>query len=267
MPKITVDHLQMYYEQHGQGPDLVIINGLTADHTSFDFVISQLSEHFRVTVFDNRGVGQTDAPKGSYSTLQMAEDTASLLQALGIESAYVVGHSMGGMIAHQLALKYPHLVNRLAIVCSMAEPYARALAWLDFGRKQMLANVAEELIFEEAIMYCFSREFIADTHKVEAAIAYRKSQPYPQSLAAYESQLAAVKNHDFLNHLPQIKQPTLVIAGEDDILTPPEFSQRIVERMPNAILKVIPGAHLPNVEHPELLGTLLADFYKARQNG
>ncbi len=107
MPTVRVNDIDMYYEIHGEGEPVVLIAGLNSDHALYREIIPRLAESYKVVAFDNRGVGQTDKPDIPYSIEMMAEDTAGLLNALGIEQAHLLGTSMGGRIATALALRYP----------------------------------------------------------------------------------------------------------------------------------------------------------------
>src|SRR5262245_54107488 len=118
MPRIEINDINLYYEIHGEGAPLLLIYGLAGRGAGFARQIPALSERFRVIIFDNRGVGETDQPEEPYSIPQMADDAAGLLDALGIESAHVFGVSMGGMIAQELALRYPDSVKKLALGCT-----------------------------------------------------------------------------------------------------------------------------------------------------
>src|SRR3990167_9486363 len=117
MPKITANNISMHYEQHGTGDDLVLIGGLTSDHQVWKSALRILSQYFRVLIFDNRGAGQTDTPDLPYTTELMAKDTLALMTALNIPRAHIVGHSLGGCIAQQMALIAPDKVKKLVIAC------------------------------------------------------------------------------------------------------------------------------------------------------
>ena len=118
MPKQKVNRIEIYYEMHGQGDPLVLIMGLRRNAEWWYRQIPTLSKHFQVLVFDNRGAGRTDKPKMDYSIRLFADDTAGLMEALGIREANILGVSMGGYIAQELALNYPDRVKRLVLGCT-----------------------------------------------------------------------------------------------------------------------------------------------------
>ena len=120
MPQIKVGDINMYYEVHGEGIPLVLIHGLGADTNAWMFQMPELATKYKVVIFDNRGVGQTDTPDIPYSAQMMADDTADLMDALNIAEAHILGYSLGGFIAQELAIKYPQKVRSLILATSSA---------------------------------------------------------------------------------------------------------------------------------------------------
>src|SRR3990172_10613951 len=115
---IQTNGINMFYEERGQGPPLVLIMGLGAPGTRWEEHVEYYARYFRCILIDNRGVGRSDQPPGPYTTAMMADDTAGLINALGIGPAHVSGISMGGAIAQELALRHPRLVRRLVLNCT-----------------------------------------------------------------------------------------------------------------------------------------------------
>ena len=118
MPYTAAPGFRMYYEEHGSGFPLLLINGLGSDHLEWLHQVPAFAARFRGIVFDNRGTGETDVPPGPYTTAEMADDAASLLRTLGIGRAHVLGVSLGGMIAQEVALRHPDLVDGLVLGCT-----------------------------------------------------------------------------------------------------------------------------------------------------
>lgn len=135
MPTVKVNDINMYYEQHGEGEPLVLINGLGNDITVFMPIVLRLSQQYRVLAFDNRGAGRTDKPDIPYTIEMMAGDTAALMDAAGINQAHILGISMGGRIAMALALEHPEKVMSLALVSTYARQTAKP------GRVRLLSIV------------------------------------------------------------------------------------------------------------------------------
>ncbi|MDD5762816.1 MAG: alpha/beta hydrolase, partial [bacterium] len=118
MPHTEAPGFRMYYEEHGSGFPLLMINGLGSDHLEWLHQVPAFEARFRVIVFDNRGTGKSGVPPGPYTTAQMADDAAALLRFLGIVQSHVLGVSLGGMIAQEVALRHPDLVDGLVRGCT-----------------------------------------------------------------------------------------------------------------------------------------------------
>jgi len=181
MPIIKVNDINMHYEIHGDGEPLVMIAGLGTDISIFRMCIKQLSQSFKVLVFDNRGVGSTDKPDIPYSIEMMADDTATLMSMVGFESAYVVGISLGGRIALELTLQFPEKVKRLVLASTSASVKA---------------------------MMSFLPKFIK---RVRSEIS-KSEQPY----YAFLRQLNESHGYDCSNRFSEINVPTLIMYGKKD---------------------------------------------------
>src|SRR5439155_245441 len=141
MATATVDSIELYYEEHGRGDPLLLIMGLAADSTAWMFQVPDFAERYRTITFDNRGVGRSSKPPGPYTIHQMADDAAGLLDALRIARAHVLGVSMGGMIAQELALRHPERVRGLVLACTYPEPDVEAERQREFGIGQFGGTV------------------------------------------------------------------------------------------------------------------------------
>ena len=261
MPRVRVGDLTMHYVEAGAGPPLVLIMGFGGDHTAWAFQIPRLAERYRVIALDNRGVGQTDAPDLPYTTRLMAEDTAGLLDVLGIERAHVVGVSMGGMIAQELTLAHPERVRSLHLGCSLARPdaYLRALnaSW-----REMRTGLGREAMLRALGLWLFAPGTYAERPDlVEAVLQATLASSYPQSLTGFLRQGEAVAAHDALARLDAVRCPTLVSVAEDDILVPPRFARELAARIAGAELRVVAGAgHAYFLERPDVFNGLCLDF-------
>lgn len=252
MPFTNASGFRMYYEEHGFGFPLLLINGLGSDHVEWLQQTPVFSRHFRTIVFDNRGAGDSEAPDGPYSTGQMADDAAALLTAIGVGRAHVLGASLGGMIAQELALRHADRVGRLVLACTSpggegsVRPSPVALS--AFVRT---ADGDRESELRRMIPYLYSERCCRERPgEIEEFIARRLSRP--GSPAGYAAQLAAAVGHSAWERLGVIGASTLVIAGGDDRLVPPVNSERIAKRIPGAKLVLLPGApHRLFAEDPE----------------
>ena len=140
----------MYWEEHGSGPPVLLIMGLSFTHEMWFRVLPSLASRYRVIVFDNRGMGRSDVPRGLYSIRQMASDAHTVLKAAGVAAADVVGASMGGMIAQELALRFPQCVRRLVLACTSHGGLFSN--WPDFTRFPRRANWSRPDELERALV-------------------------------------------------------------------------------------------------------------------
>lgn len=218
-----VNDIRVHYELVGDGFPVIMIMGLGANLDWWDpRLIEGLSRNFRLVLFDNRGTGRTEASDREYTMRLLGDDAAGLMDALGISRAHVLGISMGGMIAQELALNHPRKVERL-VLCSThcggprsirAIPEARALlARIPEASPEEAAQIAAEL--------CFTKVY-AGAHREQIEEWLRRTQKAPTSPSAYLRQLGAILTFDAYDRLAAIRAPTLVVHGRQDILIPPE---------------------------------------------
>jgi len=251
----------MYYVEAGAGDPVLLIMGFGGDHTAWAFQMGAFSAKNRVIAFDNRGVGRTDAPDLPYTTRMMAVDTLGLMDALDIEHAHVIGISMGGMIAQELALAHPERVRSLHLGCTLARPDAYLLA-LNSVWRDMRTNFGREAMLRALGLWLFApATYAGRPDLVEALLQTALANPHPQTLAGFLRQGEAIACHDTLERLSAIRCPTLVSVAEDDILVPPRFSREIASRIPGADLHVIASAgHGYFLERPEAFNDLSLAF-------
>jgi len=231
MPKVKVNDIMMYYEVHGQGEPLVLINGAGAGIEMFYRLIPIYSRDYRLVLFDNRGVGQTDKPDVTYTTQLMADDLAGLLDAIGVDAAHVHGTSMGGMIAQEFALRYPNKVRSLVLaVTHCGGPHSIVPQSADMTRMYKLSQKAAA----EAMLRLFvTEEFITERPEFfQRLLTFSVEHPIdPSSL---QKHIQAVARHNTCDRLPEITAPTLILAGGADRVVPVDNSRILETRIPNA---------------------------------
>jgi 3-oxoadipate enol-lactonase len=268
-----VDTIELYYEEHGSGEPLLLIMGLAADSMAWLFQVPEFSKHYRTIVFDNRGVGRSSKPPGPYTISQMADDTAALLDVLGIARAHVVGVSMGGMIAQELVLRHPRLVRGLVLACTYPEPDADIERQRQFsvqelgGRVSAGGDIQIDLqafdpmaFFQQLLPLAFNQEFI-EKELPKIMPLFAGALQYGFSMEAILGQVAAVMSHKATDRLHQIAAPTLVITGDADRLVPPANSEILAKHIPGARLVKIPGgSHGFNFETPEVFNREVLGF-------
>ena len=226
----TVNGVDIYYKVVGDGGEpLLMIMGLSFSHLDWgDALISQLAEHYRVILFDNRDSGRSSQSSEPYVMSELAEDSAGLLEALDIPKAHIFGVSMGGMIAQHLALTYAAKVDKLILGCTAAD-------------MEGLGNISPELLANSMGDLLFTPEYVSD-HAAEIAAFLDEVTPFHSEPVALLRQLYALGSHDTRSQLSDITAETLAIVGERDIVIPVAKSEELVEGIPNAELSVIPDA-------------------------
>lgn len=241
MPTVKVADMDIYYESHGEGEPLLLINGYGQYSGQWAALIPRLSKEYRVIAFDNRGTGRTDKPKTAYTMKMLAADARGLLDALGIDRAHVFGVSMGGMIAQEFAINYPDRVISLILGCTQCGgknqivPTKEAFAFL-FSPEMAKLPVSERA--RQTTPWLWNQEFI-DKHPEAVEWYVGITTKYPTPTHGYACQAQAIMGHDTYERLPQIKAPTLVIAGDADRIIPAGNSEIIASRIPGAELVML----------------------------
>lgn len=237
MPKIQVNDVELYYEEHGEGTPVILIHGLAGDCSAWNAQIERLKPHFRVIPYDNRGAGRSSAPDYPYTTEKFAEDTIGLMDALGItEPAHIIGRSMGGAIAQEIALGYPERTRSMIITASFGK--------LDRYGYQILHNINEVVksqgygLASRIQSLCFFPPSYFNKNE-EQMLKFEESLAITdRPIHGYTNSTHACLNHDALDRLSEVKCPTLVMAGGQDVLCSTDASRDIAKRIPNCKLKV-----------------------------
>jgi len=242
MPYTDAPGFRMFYEEQGSGFPLLLINGLGSDHLEWLHQLPAFAPRFRVVTFDHRGTGKSAVPRGPYSTALMADDAATLLGALGIARSHVLGVSLGGMIAQELALRHPDRVEGLVLACTSpggqlsVRPAPEAMAAFALAKGE-----EPEAELRRMIPFLYTDACLRDRpEEIDGFIRRRLANPAPPE--GYAAQLSAAVTHDAASRLERIAARTLVITGDADRLVHWENSLRLAGRIPGAKLVVLPGA-------------------------
>jgi pimeloyl-ACP methyl ester carboxylesterase len=263
MPIIKVRDINMYYETFGSGSPLVLIMGLRRNLTWWYRQIPELSRHYRVIAFDNRGAGRSNKPVMEYSIRLFADDTAGLMDALGIQKAHILGISMGGYIAQELALHHPDKVRSLLLGCTSCGG-SRTVLMSEERTKKFTANeglTPAEILRKDMDIY-FSDGFIRNhPEKVQEFIGI--SLQYYQPADAFLRQFAACRKHDTADRFGDIRVPVLIATGDDDPLVPSANSMMMKELLPGAKLCVFPERrHCFFIEDAEHFNDMAIEFFR-----
>lgn len=256
MPKIQSNNINLHYEVSGEGQPLLFIHGLGSSTHDWDLQVKEFSKSYQVITFDLRGHGQSDKPAGPYSLPMFATDTAGLLKSLDVKSAHVVGLSLGGGIAFQLAIDFPSLVKTMVIVNSAPELVVRTFkdrmrVWQRFAIVRLLGMRKMGEVLSKRLFPKDEHESLRTTF-VES---WAKNDP-----RAYQDAMRAMVGWSVTDKLDSIKCPALVITADQDY-TPVALKEKYTKLMPNAQLVVIHDAHHATpVEQPEEFNTVLMNF-------
>lgn len=256
MPVLPLRDINLYYEVAGQGDPVVFIHGLGSSARDWEYQVPFFAPRYRVVVFDVRGHGRSDKPTGPYSVPLFAQDAAALIRALEAAPAHVVGISMGGMIALQLAVDEPALVRSLVVVNSGPELVVRTFRerLMILQRFLIVRLLRMRKMGEVLSQRLFPRP---DQAPLRQMFVERWAENDPR---AYREAMRALVGWSVADRLGDIRCPTLVIASDQDY-TPVSAKEAYVARMPNARLVVIPDAHhAVTVERPEEFNQALLDF-------
>ncbi len=242
MPKISLESRNIFYTDNGF-PDsdcLLLIAGFASDTNTWALMMSELSKTYRVIRLDNCGVGQSSGLHGPYSIQQMATDAAAVLTHLGINRAHVVGHSMGGQIAQELTLLQPQTVKSLTLISTWAVPDAKFQALMQFlGELPHKLDLTDYL--QSLMHWSFGERFFAKPEiiaEIQLAIANNSYPPSPESLF-WQSQAIIQANTG--SRLGQISCPTLILHGDQDLITPLKFAQQLKAGIPQAQVVILPN--------------------------
>jgi len=242
MPKINVGGLGMYYEEAGSGEPLVLIIGLGGDTTYWaqTQVPAFVAAGYRCISIDNRDAGQSDgSPCENYTTREMADDVAGVIAGIGVAPVHVLGWSMGGMIAQELALNHPALVRSLTLLATYAGHDAGVAAWTKTMTLLRSRCTLRDYV-EGVCLWGFGARFLAQPGALDAAMDAGCAAGRRQSAEAYCRQARACITHAAASRLGDIRTATHVIVGEEDLITPVAGSRFLAEHIPGARLTVLP---------------------------
>lgn len=258
---VIINNANLYYEIHGRGEPLLMLQGWGMDLTGWQYVLEPLSQEFQLILLDNRGTGRSEVTPGEYTTRGLADDAAGLLDHLQLDSSHVLGWSMGGMIAQELALAYPRKVKRLILSASSAKVTAKSsfIAWSNveaINRRELQTSVNWQLSF------CFSKAVFANEAMLFEIRENALNPPYPVTVEGLVNQFAAVASHDRRRQLRSIKSPTLVLGAAEDGIIDTDQVKALALEIDDSQLRILPGGHMFHIEHSELFARTVIEFLK-----
>ncbi|MGE3268166.1 MAG: alpha/beta fold hydrolase [Chloroflexota bacterium] len=248
MPFTNVRDLRMYYEQAGTGPRLLYISGTGGDLRRKPTIFERpIAEHFEILTFDQRGLGQTSKPETDYTMADYAADAVGLLDALGWDRCHVMGVSFGGMVAQEVAIRYPERVDRLVLACTSSGGAGGASYPLHnhlddtpqqrVERQLGLADIRKDAAWRAA----HAEEYATLVEQGLAAAALGADEP--GKAAGFRRQLLARKGLDTYDRLPSVTAPVFICGGRYDGIAPISNQEALLAQLPNAQMELFEGGH------------------------
>ncbi|MCL4684641.1 alpha/beta fold hydrolase [Myxococcota bacterium] len=264
MPLARVGSHALHYELLGDAPGtpLLLLAGLGGSARGWlALQAPEFAEHHRCILLDHRGVGASEDPGVPFSTADLADDAAALLGALGIERAHVLGAFLGGMVAHELALRHAGRVERLILVGSWARPDTKRRMLIEKWKAMSGHDLPLEVIAWERMLWTLSDETLEQTDLVQRMLAGFLHDGFPMSDDTFLRQCDACLGHDVTEHRDSAAHPALIVCGQQDGLTPPRLARELASTLPESHLVTIPNAaHLVMAEAAKRFNEIVLQF-------
>jgi pimeloyl-ACP methyl ester carboxylesterase len=262
MPAFVHDGLTLWYEESGSGAPVIFIAGTMSDHTMWDIVVPQLQQLRSITP-DNRDIGNSSTARRDYTVRDMAGDILALMGHLELERASVVGHSLGGKVAQEVALLAPARVDKLVLVCSSAQHDVQSRSLMELWIS-LREEIADDLVFAQVICLCaMGPEPLAHVSLRDAAEMWM-SKAIPQRGSSFIRNVEASLASDTLARLGDIQAPTLVLYSDCDRIFSRKHGEQLVARIPGAQAVLMEGCgHAPMADRPTEFARILQQFLSA----
>jgi aminoacrylate hydrolase len=266
MPRIVIGDGALHYERQGVGFPVMLVTGLSGFASFWSELVPGFAKSFDVVTHDHRGIGQSDLTRSGFTVDRMAADVIGLMDALEIERAHIVGHSMGGAIAQILAIEQPKHVASIVLSASWTKPDAYFRRF--FGmRKDILLRLGPSAYVQANSLFLYPSWYVAQNNE-------RLRQMEAQTLAVFPpteiaaSRIDAILAFDRTAQLSRVKTPTLVVGAEDDIITPAYFSEELARLIPGAEVKIFPrGGHAFTQVRPREFSQAVLPFLASHTPG
>ena len=263
--KARVNGVELAYEIGGSGPTLVLISGLGQNSLAWAGVVGAFRQHFRTLVFDNRGTGQSEVPPGPWTIDDMADDVAALIAHLDLGPASVVGWSLGGSVLQSLLIRHGASLRAGVLLNALPNYTTVQHRWLDAQLALRRSGVAPEAVATMTLPWALSPLILSDHARTAALVDAMVRNPWPTGIEGYSAQAEAIRVYDSTPGLPDVRTPTLVLVGAEDILTPIAQSQQIASLIPGAELVVLgKGGHSMVLDYPHEVTRTIIGWLQGR---
>lgn len=253
--------ITVHYEVNGGGEPLILIGGLSANCREWQHVTPWLKESFTVYTPENRGAGLTSGWASGFTIEDMADDIAAFIEIHGLESACVVGHSMGGAIVQRLCILHPERVKAAVIASSFCKFPKAAQLYIENTSELLATGVPMDLVLRTIYTRLYGNQFLSNSLSVESEQERMLTDPVPQTPEGYQAQVKAIGKFDSRTDLARITCPVLILNGLDDILTPTWLSEELHQNIGHSTLKLIPECgHMIPQEKPEEFARYISNF-------
>jgi pimeloyl-ACP methyl ester carboxylesterase len=272
VPTFEARGFPLYYEVHGAEhvrTPLVLSMGMGGSCVGWlPLQVPEFSKSRPTVIYDHRGVGKSGDPEEDFRTLELAEDLLALLDHLRIGHAHVLGGFLGGLAAQELAIAHPDRVRSLILLGSFARADGRLRMLLDLWEGMVEHDIPLELQIKNRLTWTLHDLAFEQEDLIEAIQRFYLREGRPLSDKAFVRQARAVLAHDTLSRLERVQAPTLVVAGEQDILTPPHLQRELAAHIPGSRLVLVRGSgHLVAVEHTARFNRMVTRFVEEYDEG
>lgn len=260
MPYLIHNERKIYFEVRGKGKPLLMIAGLASDSQSWLPVIIPLSKKYQLITFDNRGVGRSDPDNSNLSISNLADDALALINHLKLNKVNVLGHSMGGMIAMELAKNYPERVENLILAATSVKVGNRNKFLFDSWLNMIDLGMDKQTWYRNIYYWLFSASFFDDAMLVEQIIKMAVNYRYLQSDISFKNQVNTINSFDFTDCISDITTRTLVMYGENDILFNKNCALELLKIPDSKEVTIVDAAHSIHIDNPESFVKNVVEF-------
>ena len=261
MPIAKVNGIDLFYEVKGKGYPLLIIPGITCDHHWADALLPELTKHFEVLLVDLRGVGLSSAPDGDYTIKMMAKDIWELVQKHKWKKPHILGSSLGGAIAQRLVYDHPEEFSKLILSTTTMQFTAPTKKMFEVANDLYAISAPREVMVKFQMAIANGHQFLSDKFKSQEAFREMTEHPHFQSAIGYHGQFMALKEFNSTSWVSKIKNPTLIIGADEDLICPIEQSFDLHEQIDQSHLMIIPeSGHAMSVDQTDLYVEHVIDY-------